>query len=140
MLKDVVKRRADLGIQEQIFNTDFNGLMLFVNQVAPKGGHLEGVFVYDFRDPENPLTIYAENGDLSYDRDQETMLMQLYDGRVIRWGEGRPNRWQTLEFKTYQLPLEVFSFALKGGKSEIGDVPGGIVGHHGQGAPGLGPL
>ena len=117
LMKDVVKRRADMGIKEQTFNTDFNGMMLFVNQVAPKGGHLEGVFVYDSRDPENPLTIYAENGDLSYDRDQETMLMKLYDGRIIRWGK-EPNRWQTLEFKTYQLPLEVFSFALKGAKSE----------------------
>ncbi|MFA5110602.1 MAG: LPS export ABC transporter permease LptF [Desulfobaccales bacterium] len=117
LMKDVVKRRADLGIQEQVFNTDFNGMMLFVNQVAPKGGHLEGVFVYDFRDQENPLTIYAENGDLSFDREQETMLMQLYDGRVIRWGKAS-NRWQTLEFKRYELPLEVFSFGLKGAKSE----------------------
>ncbi len=117
LLKDVVKRRADLGIQEQVFNTDFKGMMLFVNQVAPKGGHLDGVFVYDFRDQENPLTIYADNGDLSYDREQETMLMQLYDGRIIRWGQ-EPNRWQTLEFKRYQLPLEVFSFAFKGAKSE----------------------
>ncbi|MFZ5449222.1 MAG: LPS export ABC transporter permease LptF [Thermodesulfobacteriota bacterium] len=117
LLKDVVKRRADLGIKEQTFNTDFNGMMLFVNQVAPKGGHLEGIFVYDFRDSENPLTIYAENGDLSYNREKETMLMQLYDGRVIRWGQ-ESNRWQTLEFKTYQLPLDLFSFTLKGAKSE----------------------
>jgi lipopolysaccharide export LptBFGC system permease protein LptF len=117
LMKDVVKRRADMGIQEQTFNTDFNGMTLFVNHVAPKGGHLEGVFVYDFRDSENPLTVYAENGDLSYDRDQETMLMQLYDGRVMRWGK-EPHRWQTLEFKTYKLPLEVFKFALKGGVSE----------------------
>src|SRR4030065_2764849 len=45
------------------------------------------------------------------------MLMKLYDGRIIRWGKG-PDRWQTREFKTYQLPLQVFSFALKGAKSE----------------------
>lgn len=117
LLKEVVKRRADLGIQEQTFNTDFNGLMLFVNQVSPKGGQLEGIFVYDTQDPADPLTIYAKNGELSYDRKQETMLMQLYDGRVIRWGQ-KPNRWQTLEFKNYQLPLELFSFNLKGAKSE----------------------
>jgi lipopolysaccharide export system permease protein len=117
LLKDVVKRRADLGIKEQTFNTDFNGMMLFVNRVSPQGGHLEGVFAYDFRDLENPLTIYAERGDLSYDREQETMLMQLYGGRLIRWGK-ELDRWQTLEFNTYKLPLEVFAFALKGAKSE----------------------
>ncbi len=117
LMRDVVKRRADMGIQDQTFNTDFNGMTLFVNHVAPKGGHLEGVFVYDSRDQENPLTVYAEKGDLSYDREQETMVMQLYDGRIIRWGKA-PNRWQTLEFKTYKLPLQVFSFALKRAESE----------------------
>ncbi len=55
LMKDVVKRRADMGIQEQTFNTDFNGMTLFVNHVVRKGGHLEGVFVYDLRDPENPF-------------------------------------------------------------------------------------
>ncbi len=139
LMKDVVKRRADMGIQEQTFNTDFNGMTLFVNHVAPKGGHLEGVFVYDSRDAENPLTVYAENGDLSYDRDQETMLMKLYDGRIIRWGKA-PNRWQTLEFKTYKLPLEVFSFALKGAKSESEMSLGELRESHCQATAGIGPL
>ena len=63
LLKDVVKRRADLGIQDQTFNTDFNGMTLFVNHVAPKGGHLEGVFVYDFRDAgESPDRLCREWG------------------------------------------------------------------------------
>ena len=35
LLKNVAKKRADLGIQEQVFNTDFHGMMLFVNRVAP---------------------------------------------------------------------------------------------------------
>jgi lipopolysaccharide export system permease protein len=120
LLRNVAKKRADLGIQEQVFNTDFHGLMLFVNQVSPQAGKLEGIFVYDFRDEDNPNTIYAESGQLSYDAGQEAMLMQLHDGRVFRWGKEQkdPNRWQMVEFKSYQLPLQVFSFALKGGKSE----------------------
>jgi lipopolysaccharide export system permease protein len=120
LLKNVAKKRADLGIQEQVFNTDFHGLMLFVNQVSSREGLLEGIFVYDFRDEENPNTVYAQSGRLSYDQAQETMLMQLFEGRVIRWGkESRePTRWQMVEFKSYHLPLQLFSFVLKGGKSE----------------------
>jgi lipopolysaccharide export system permease protein len=116
----VAKKRADLGIQEQVFNTDFHGLMLFVNQVSSREGLLEGIFVYDFRDEENPNTVYAQTGRLSYDPGQEAMMIQLFDGKVFRWGrEGKdPSRWQMVEFKTYRLPLQVFSFPLKGGKSE----------------------
>jgi lipopolysaccharide export system permease protein len=117
LLKEVVKKRADLGIKEQVFNTDFHGLMLFINHVGAKGGELEGIFAYDFRDTENPNTVYAERGVLSFDPAQEVILMNLYAGRVIRWGQDS-SRYQTVEFQTYQLPLELFSFTLKGEKSE----------------------
>jgi lipopolysaccharide export system permease protein len=117
LLREVVKRRADLGIQEQVFNTDFQGLMLFVNQVSGAGGQLEGIFVQDYRDEENPHTIYAEKGQLIYEQAQGDIMLHLFDGRVIRWGK-EPSRWQTVEFKTYHLPLQLFGFAWKGNKSE----------------------
>jgi lipopolysaccharide export system permease protein len=120
LLKNVAKKRADLGIQEQVFNTDFQGLMLFANRVSSKAGQLKGIFVYDFRDRENPNTIYAETGRLSYDEGQEVMMMELFNGRIFRWGEeGKDqSRWQMVEFKSYRLPLQLFGFPLKGGKSE----------------------
>ncbi|MCL4503500.1 MAG: LPS export ABC transporter permease LptF [Deltaproteobacteria bacterium] len=120
LLKNVAKKRADLGIQEQVFNTDFRGLMLFVNHVSSREGRLDGIFVYDFRDPDNPNTVYAHSGQLSFDESQESMLMQLSEGRVFRFGKEGKNQshWQMLEFQSYQLPLQLFGFAAKGGKSE----------------------
>jgi lipopolysaccharide export system permease protein len=117
LLREVVKRRADMGIQEQVFNTDFQGLMLFVNRVASNRGDLEGIFLYDRRDPESPQTVYAQKGQLSYDQSQESMMLQLLDGEVIRWDKD-PNRWHIVEFRSYQLPLQLFSFTLKGDRSE----------------------
>jgi lipopolysaccharide export system permease protein len=116
LLKDVVKKRADLGIKEQAFNTDFQGLMLFVNRVASATGDLDGVFIYDYRDKESPNTIYAQKGQLSFDQAQGAMVLSLHDGRVIRMGEVL-SRWHTVDFKTYQIPLQLFGF-LKGSKSE----------------------
>ena len=117
LLKEVVKRRADLGIKEQVFNTDFQGMMLFVNQVSSPAGELEGVFVYDYLDQEEPNTIYAERGRLRFDQAQESMMLQLFDGRIVRWGKDL-SHWQTVEFKTYQLPLQLFGLGPKGPKSE----------------------
>jgi lipopolysaccharide export system permease protein len=120
LLDNVAKKRADLGIQEQVFNTDFQGLMLFANRVSSRAGGLEGIFVYDFRDRENPSTVYAQSGQLSYDEAQETVMMELTDGYVFRWGQEEKdrNRWQVVDFKSYRLPLQLFSFGLKGGRSE----------------------
>src|SRR5208337_1171798 len=117
LLNNVAKKRADLGLQEQVFNTDFQGLMLFANRVSSQTGGLEGIFVYDFRDQENANTVYAQSGRLSYDEGQESMMMELTDGYVFRWGqeENGLNRWQVVDFKSYRLPLQLFSFGLKGG-------------------------
>jgi len=116
LMMEVVKRRADLGVKEQVFNTDFQDLMLFVNRVPSATGQLEGIFIYDYRDRDNPNTVYAQKGRLSFDESQETLMLHLADGRVIRWGPVL-TKWQTVEFKTYQLPLQLFS-ALKEKKSE----------------------
>jgi lipopolysaccharide export system permease protein len=117
LLAEVVKKRADLGLQEQTFNTDFRNLMLFVNRVAPEGGRLEGIFVNDLREAENPQTIYAESGEIRYEPTQESMFLRLSEGLAIRWGTELGHR-QTVKFKTYELPLQLFNFASGGQISE----------------------
>jgi lipopolysaccharide export system permease protein len=117
LLTEVIKRRADLGIQEQTFNNDFPGLMIYVNRVAGPGGELSGVFVYDKRDRDNPHTVYARHGRLHYDQGQETLLLNLSEGLLIRWSQD-VSRQQTVEFKSYQLPLSLFDFRLKENRSE----------------------
>lgn len=109
LLAEVIKKRADLGLQEQTFNTDFRNLMLFVNRVGPQGGRLEGIFVNDWREPENPQTIYAKSGQIYFEPAQGSMILRLSEGLVVRWGS-EPGHQQTVEFKTYELPLQLFAF------------------------------
>ncbi len=108
LLTDVVKRRADLGIQEQVFNTEFKGMMIYVNRVVAVGQELEGIFLYDSRDRENPQTIYARRGSLRFDVAQDTLLLNLADGLIIRW-DTAANRRHTVDFNTYSLPLQLIS-------------------------------
>jgi lipopolysaccharide export system permease protein len=115
LLSEVVKRRADLGLQEQVFNTDFKGFMIYVNKVA--GPDLSGVFVYDSRDRENPQTIYAARGVLSYNVQQDAMILKLSEGLVIRWDK-EAGRRHTVDFRNYQLPLTAFQTGSRGNPSE----------------------
>jgi lipopolysaccharide export system permease protein len=117
LLTDVVKRRADLGIQEQTFNKDFPGLMIYVHRVAGPGGEMDGIFVYDKRDRDNPHTVYAKYGKLAYDQGQETLVLHLSEGLVIRWSPDA-SRQHTVEFKSYKLPVSLFDLRLKESKSE----------------------
>ncbi len=110
LLTEVTKRRADLGIQEQVFNNDFDRVVLFVNSVPPAGGLMEGVFLADDRDPQVPYVITADKARMVYDQKAERLVMQLFQGRVLRLSEDHTSI-HSVEFDSYQVPLELFQFA-----------------------------
>lgn len=113
LLIEVTKRRADLGIREQVFITDFPGLTVFVNQVHASGEVLEGIFIADERNPELPNTIVAEQGRLFFNPQSQTLVFQLFNGRVIRISQDLTG-FHAVEFESYQIPLELFRFAPEG--------------------------
>jgi lipopolysaccharide export system permease protein len=112
LLLDITKRRADLGIREQVFNNDFNNVVLFVNNVPASGGLMEGVFLSDDRDPQVPNVITADKGKMIFDGRSERLVFQLFKGRVLRLSEDTTS-FHSVEFETYQVPLELFQFAPK---------------------------
>ncbi|MBW1918126.1 MAG: LPS export ABC transporter permease LptF [Deltaproteobacteria bacterium] len=113
LLIEVTKRRADLGIREQVFHTDFPRLMVFVNKVKSRGETLEGIFISDERDPGLPNTIIAETGAFYFDPQSQMLMFQLFHGRVIRVSKDLENL-HAVEFESYQIPLELFNFASEG--------------------------
>lgn len=112
LLVEITKRRADLGIQEQVFNTDFNRVVLFINNVPSSGGTMEGVFLADYQDPQVPYVITADKGRMVYDPASERLVLQLFQGRLLRLSEDHL-AFHSAEFETYQVPLELFQFAQK---------------------------
>ncbi len=109
LLLEITKRRADLGIREQVFNNDFNKVVLFVNRVPPGGGLLQGIFLADERDPKLPMVITADQARLVFDPQNPRLVLQLFQGRVIHLDEAK-NAFYSVEFDNYQLPLEIFRF------------------------------
>ncbi len=116
LLLDITKRRADLGVREQIFNNDFDRMVFFVNHVTSSGGKLVGVFLSDDRDPQVPNVITADTGRMIFDPKTERLVLQLFHGRVLRLSE-ESGSFHSVQFDTYQVPLELFQFAPKA-KSE----------------------
>ena len=116
LLLDITKRRADLGVREQIFNNDFDKMVFFVNHVPSSGGLMQGIFLSDDRDPKVPNAITADTGRMIFDPKTERLVLQLFNGRVLRLSDDATS-FHSVQFDTYQVPLELFQFAPKA-KSE----------------------
>jgi lipopolysaccharide export system permease protein len=112
LLLDITKRRADLGVREQVFNNDFDKMVFYVNHVPPAGGLMHGVFLSDDRDPRVPNAITADTGRMIFDPKTERLVLQLFNGRIVRLSDDAAS-FHSIQFETYQVPLELFQFAPK---------------------------
>ena len=105
LLFEVARKRADLGVREQVFNDSFKGLVVYVNQLERQTGRLEGILISDARDMKEPATIVAKQGRIYTDPKSLTLGIILQDGSIHRMGSDR-NTTETIQFKSYQLKLE----------------------------------
>lgn len=106
LIFDVAKTKAEVGIKERIFDSDFEGLTLYVNQIASSDGKLEGVMVSDTRQAEEPSTILAKEGYLIPNPEELEMNLQLKNGSIHRLSQKKKS-YQKIDFETYNLILNL---------------------------------
>jgi len=95
---------AKLDVKERIFNATFGDLVIYVNKVSPGGKVLEGVMIYDDRDPQVNSTIVARRGYLVPDPKAHKLVLQLFDGS-IHSQEAKEDTYRTITFNAYQFTI-----------------------------------
>lgn len=103
----ITKTRATLGLREEIYNTDFGGLSLYVQKLDEERSTLKGVFIADSRNPDNPRIITAKEGRLIPDPYGFRMLLRLFDGGVHLSHPQEPARYRQLSFTTFEMDLDL---------------------------------
>jgi len=106
LIFDLAKTKAELGIKEKIFDSDFEGLTLYVNQIDSTDGKLEGVLVSDTRQAKDPSTIVAKEGYLVPNSKELEMTLQLKNGSIHRLTQKKKS-YQKIDFETYSLILNL---------------------------------
>ncbi|HVN63695.1 MAG TPA: LPS export ABC transporter permease LptF, partial [Candidatus Binataceae bacterium] len=81
-LHHLSETRTSAGLREKIFNDNFNGLMVYVDEVSKTDGSLHGVMIADQRDRKQWNTIIAKRGVLVPDEAHGRITLRLFDGAV----------------------------------------------------------
>lgn len=103
----VAKTQSEAGIQERVFNDDFEGMVIYIDRTAP-AGPLKGVFISDKRDPDMSTTIVAKEGHITSDPVSMTVHLRLLDGNFHRAGNDLQS-YQMGRFATYDITLDLKS-------------------------------
>jgi len=98
----IIKGRAEAAIQEKVFNDDFRGLVLYVNEVSSHT--LKGIFLVDTRQAGRPTIIIAKRGRILSDPDSLQVVLSLKDGTIHR-NTKQDMRYQLISFDSYDMNL-----------------------------------
>jgi len=109
---EIVRTKASVGLREKIFNDDFDGLVIYINNIPQSGNPvMEGIFISDARaekrqPPGEPMTIVAERGQLIADAASERIVFRLENGGMHSISRDFKT-YQHSDFRTYDLQLSI---------------------------------
>lgn len=117
-LYEIAKQRATAGIKPKVFNDDFSGLVIYVDQIDPPGNLLHGVLISDGRDaqgkPSSPTqtmrgeknTIMAKTGLLIPNESEQALTLRLFDGSLHSFNRSDRSYHRT-DFGTFDITLDL---------------------------------
>ena len=106
LLYEVASSKAHVGIRERVFNDDFEGLVLYVEEVKPRSFSWQNIFISDSRNPAEMYTIIAREGEVLSDPQALAVTLRLKNGAIHKLGK-QPDSYQKIDFQNYDLRLHL---------------------------------
>ena len=116
LLYEIASSRAHVGVRERVFNDDFEGLVLYIERIAPKTFQWEHVFISDSRNPSEVNTIIAPEGEILSNPQALTVTLRLRNGAIHKLG-WHTEGYQKIDFNLYDLRL-ILNTGLKSKQNE----------------------
>ena len=104
LISRTVENSADLDIRERVFVDTIPGLVIYVDGFDNSLRTMKGVMIQDDRNPDNPLTIFAEHGVISIDRPSRQVRLLLEAGSIHNIHE---SNYRLVNFREYELNLRL---------------------------------
>ena len=95
---------SSAGLKEKVFNSNFPGLVVYVDQLSTEDQSLKGVMISDTRDPKQQNTIIARNGVLLPGQ-QGIITLRLFDGSIYGV-EPKTDASHITSFRIYDLSVQ----------------------------------
>ena len=112
---DRLATQAADEVKPRIFYEGFPGIVLYVRDVDIQGTEWSDVFLADFRDPEDPKVILAEEGRVVFDSDNRTVDIVLTSATGHRVDPEDPATYDESRSETMRITLDPDSIFPVGG-------------------------
>lgn len=108
-LAEIGNTRIVSAIHAGTFTSGFFDLLVYADKVNNRNNEMDGVFIYDEREPKNPLTVVANKGKWTTQRTQQggsTAILKLSNGNIHR-SDAVEGSYQKIDFDEYRIFLKI---------------------------------
>lgn len=105
-LYNLGKSHIETALKEKVFNDDFPGVLIYMEEMVPPGNTSQGVLIVDRRNPGRETVIIGKVALFLPDEKSKTMSLKLFDGTVHERGKTRSGFSQT-HFNVYDFRLDL---------------------------------
>ncbi len=103
----MTRRQATVGLQEGVFNSEFEGLILYVERLDQKASRLDGIFLVDNRNPAERRIIVARRGRFTSDPETLSIGLSLSQGTIHLSSQELTGQYRLLTFEDYSMTLDL---------------------------------
>jgi lipopolysaccharide export system permease protein len=100
---EILNVRVNLSLKDRVFNDEFPGIVMYVSRYDQNRHLINGVLIYDERNPDEPSTIFSRSGLIVADPIKKNIRLRLLDGGVHR-NRGK-SEYQLIKFDSYDLSI-----------------------------------
>lgn len=107
---EIAHSRATIGIAPRVFNDEFDGLVLYANEIDDRSQTMQGLFISDERVGSEASIIVARSGRAVPDQKNLSLTLRLRDGSIHRLMDRRGEAvYQIIDFDHYDIQLDLGS-------------------------------
>jgi lipopolysaccharide export system permease protein len=107
LLFEIASNQASVGIEQGVFNDNFENIILYTETFDHKHGQMFKVFLSDERSAGDPVNIFAEQGLFIRDPQKQTLILRLNRGTIHHLLASAENSYQTIGFSSYDINLDI---------------------------------
>ncbi|MBK8551125.1 MAG: LptF/LptG family permease [Ignavibacteria bacterium] len=120
LLYDITKTKPTFILEEGKFSNDLQGVQILVKKTFPNSNNIEGVYIYNYSNPDSKDLLTAKSGDISFSGDFKKVIMNLRDGEIhqlnIKAGD---QDYRKIKFEKHRLTFDAEGFGFKSSDANI---------------------
>ena len=114
LLYDISKTKPTFLLEAGKFSDDLQGVRILVKKTFPNSNNIEGVFIYDYSDPQYKNLLTAKSGDIGFSSDFKNIIMNLNDGEIHQLSQKDPSQdYRKINFEKHRLMFKAEGFGFQ---------------------------